>query len=85
MKKRPAESQPQESMDNKRAKSDHSADDLLTEDDIINAIEGKQLTLKQLIRQLKEKVGRHPDNKERMKVFVKKLVKLNGKFLELSK
>lgn len=85
LKKRPAESQPQESMDNKRAKSDHSADDLLTEDDIINAIEGKQLTLKQLIRQLKEKVGRHPDNKERMKVFVKKLVKLNGKFLELSK
>lgn len=69
----------------KRAKLEYTDDDLLTEQEIIDAIDGKQLTLKQLIRQLKEKVGRHPDNKERMKVFVKKLVKLNGKFLELSK
>lgn len=57
---------------------------LLTEEDVINAIRGKKLTLKQLIRELKEKVNKHPENKLRMKTFVKKLVKLNGKFLELA-
>lgn len=84
-KKRAAEPTSSAQPDSKKLKTDYSDADLLTEDDIINAIQGKKLTLKQLIQQLKEKVSKHPDNKERMKVFVKNLVKLNGKFLELSK
>lgn len=84
MKKRNLESSKSEDPETKKPKLNYTDDDLLKEEDIINAIEGKQLTLKQLIRQLKDKVGRHPENKERMKLYVKKLVKLNGKFLELS-
>ncbi|AET40965.1 transcription factor IIF subunit TFG1 Ecym_7113 [Eremothecium cymbalariae DBVPG len=59
-------------------------DDLLTEQDIIDAVRGKEITLKQLIKELKAKVSKRPENKTRMKLYVKKLVKLNGTFLELA-
>lgn len=67
------------------AESDENAENILTEDDIINAVSGKRMTLKQLIRELREKVSKHPSNKERMKLLVKRLVKLNDGYLELNK
>ncbi|AMD22794.1 HHR025Cp [Eremothecium sinecaudum] len=59
--------------------------DLLTEEDIVSAVKGKKITLKQLIKDLKSKISRHPENKARMKLYFKKLVKLNGEYLELVK
>lgn len=58
---------------------------LLTEDDIINVVKGRRMTLKQLIKELKEKVAKHPSNKDRMKHLVKRLVRLNEGYLELSR
>ncbi|SCU82899.1 LAME_0C03290g1_1 [Lachancea meyersii CBS 8951] len=58
--------------------------DLLTEGDIINVVAGRRMNLKQLIKELKEKVARHPSNKDRMKHLVKKLVKLKDGYLELT-
>ncbi|CEP62756.1 transcription factor IIF subunit TFG1 LALA0_S06e03070g [Lachancea lanzarotensis] len=58
--------------------------DFLTEKDIINVVSGRKMNLKQLIKELKEKVARHPSNKERMKHLVKKLVKLKDGYLELT-
>ncbi|SCU96705.1 LANO_0E14136g1_1 [Lachancea nothofagi CBS 11611] len=58
--------------------------DLLKEEDIINVVSGRKMTLKQLIKELKEKVAKHPSNKDRMKHLVKKLVKLNEGYLELN-
>ncbi|SCU79413.1 LAFA_0B02960g1_1 [Lachancea sp. 'fantastica'] len=57
---------------------------LLTESDIVNVVSGRKMNLKQLIKELKEKVARHPSNKERMKHLVKKLVKLKDGYLELT-
>ncbi|SCU85815.1 LADA_0D09934g1_1 [Lachancea dasiensis] len=57
--------------------------DLLTEADIVNVVSGRTMTLKQLIKELKEKVAKHPSNKDRMKHLVKKLVKLKDGNLEL--
>lgn len=59
--------------------------DLLTERDIIDVVTGRQMTLKQLIKELKEKVAKHPSNKDRMKYLVKRLVRLNNGYLELNK
>ncbi|AGO09842.1 AaceriAAL149Cp [[Ashbya] aceris (nom. inval.)] len=58
--------------------------ELLTEQDIIDAVQGKEITLKQLIKELRSKF-KHPENKDRLKLFVKRLVKLNGTFLELAR
>lgn len=71
---------------NKKRKHESDTDpNLLTAQDIIEKVTSRRMTLKELIKELKEKVGKHPSNKERMKQFVKKLVKLNDGYLELNK
>ncbi|KAL6949346.1 hypothetical protein ACO0OE_001429 [Hanseniaspora uvarum] len=58
----------------------------LREEDIINIISANpgKLTLKDLIKELKQKVVMNADNKAKMKVLIKQLVKLNNGFLELA-
>lgn len=56
---------------------------LLTEQDIITAVKGKEITLKELIKQLKLKLSKHPENKARFRLFFKKLVKWHGEYLEI--
>ncbi|SSD61737.1 related to Transcription initiation factor IIF subunit alpha [Saccharomycodes ludwigii] len=60
------------------------SNNLLTEQDIIERVTSRKMTLKDLIRDLKKKVSMHPENKERMKNYVKRLVKLNNGYLELN-
>ncbi|CUS22241.1 LAQU0S05e00870g1_1 [Lachancea quebecensis] len=68
-----------------KIEGDNENPDLLTERDIIDVVTGRQMTLKQLIKELKEKVAKHPSNKDRMKYLVKRLVRLNNGYLELNR
>lgn len=58
----------------------------LKEEDITNIISANpgKLTLKDLIKELKQKIVMNADNKAKMKVLIKQLVKLNNGFLELA-
>jgi transcription initiation factor TFIIF subunit alpha len=58
-------------------------DALLTEEDIINIVKVEKVTAKELIARLKPKLSRHPDNKNRIKLLVKKLLKNENGFLIL--
>lgn len=58
-------------------------DDLLVEDDIIQVVTNEKVTAKELIHKLKAKLSRHPDNKTRIKGFVRKLLKSQDGYLVL--
>ena len=57
----------------------------LTEQDIIDIVSSGKITLKELIKELKRRITMDTENRERMRVYVKKLVKISDGFLELSK
>jgi len=59
------------------------SDDLLSENDIIQIVTAEKVTAKELIHKLKSKLSRHPDNKTRIKVLVKKLLKNQDGYLIL--
>ena len=58
----------------------------LKEEDIINIISANpgKLTLKDLIKELKQRIVMNTENKAKMKVLIKQVVKLNNGFLELA-
>ncbi|SCV03491.1 LAMI_0H08570g1_1 [Lachancea mirantina] len=83
---RPKSEEPQKLPKNSAPGEEQGEDPaLLTEQDIVEAVQGNKMTLKQLIRDLKSKVALHPSNKDRMKLYVRKLLKLNNGYLELNK
>ncbi|KAL6946910.1 hypothetical protein ACO0QE_001763 [Hanseniaspora vineae] len=57
----------------------------LTEQDIIDIVSSGKITLKELIKELKRRITMDTENRERMRVYVKKLVKISDGFLELNK
>ncbi|ODQ66589.1 Rap30/74 interaction domain-containing protein [Nadsonia fulvescens var. elongata DSM 6958] len=56
---------------------------ILTEDDVRNAIASKKLTAKELLATLRQKIRKHPENPSKLKTLVKKLAKLQDGVLIL--
>ncbi|AOA64816.1 Transcription initiation factor IIF subunit alpha [Komagataella phaffii CBS 7435] len=76
----------EENSPSKRVKLENSSDSeygIITEKDVVDIIMEKPLKLKDLISTLKHKIHKHPDNKERLKNYVKKLCRFDQGLLYL--
>lgn len=63
--------------------SEVSNDLLLTEEDILNIVRNERVTAKELIVKLKQKLSQHPENTQRIRQFVKKLLRSDNGYLAL--
>lgn len=79
----PVEQIPQPQIKTEASLAEVPDDDLLTENDIVQIVTTEKVTAKDLIHKLKAKLSRHPDNKTRIKGFVRKLLKNQDGFLVL--
>lgn len=62
-----------------------ASSDLLNDKDILDIVSVEKVSAKVLIDKLKNKLAKHPDNKNRLKMLVKKLLKHEGGLLAIKK